>query len=262
MSDGKLYPVTEAVAASCNEAARTWARDAIANCIGITGTLPSGEQVTKLYILPDALEAYDFLAVLHDPEDRKIFENSLQVNDFREPDSTIGGKVPPRKPPVQVVHSEHRALADLVLANWGTPPEWDEIAVGLEKPRSDFRFLGNLRGTVRLPANIAAEDGSLWLMFAPQGDPSPRDKLSVRFPCDWASSSLEVDQIAFEVNGLLPGKYKVKAIWDRLAPFAGADAKEPDPGKGAFRSGQSQTITIEAGKRFERLVIECGQAME
>lgn len=262
VSDGDLCPVTEVMAASCNEAARAWARNAVASCIGVRGTLPSGEQVTKLYILPDALEAYDFLAVLHDPEDRKIFENSLQVNDFKVSDSTVGGRARSPTPAVLVAHSEHRALADQVVANWGTSLKWGDLFSNPEKPRSDFQLLGNLSGKVRLPAKAAAEDGSLWLTFLPQDHHSPHDKLSVRFPFDWASGSLAVDHVAFEVNGLLPGKYKVEATWDRSAPFAGPDAKEPDPGKGDFQSIQPQTVTIEAGKRFEGLAIECGQAVE
>jgi hypothetical protein len=58
-------------------------------------------------------------------------------------------------------------------------------------------------------------------------------------------------------SDVTPGKYWIKAIWDKAAPFAEADASIPAPGKGDFETVGRPMIEIRAGKTIRDLEFDC-----
>jgi len=58
-------------------------------------------------------------------------------------------------------------------------------------------------------------------------------------------------------DGVTPGKYWVKAVWDKEKPFAKRDANFYRPEKGDYENLVSPIIEVKAGKRIDAGTIKC-----
>ena len=176
-------------------------------------------------------------------------------------------------PPVFTVRSHERELADRAFRIFNDLP--------VDPPRSrhmgfDFRteidkpshYLAGITGSVQLPIVVPSTNaGNVWIYAIPAhykpGKWSPDDKGVVPLLCGFESppglpSNLEIefDYIQYGLHSLTPGEYRVKAIWDRRAPFAKRDEfgiAEP----GDYESAESAAIKVAAGAVVNLPTLDC-----
>ncbi len=64
--------------------------------------------------------------------------------------------------------------------------------------------------------------------------------------------------IPFRIQGVTPGKYWLKAVWDKAKPYTFEDnyIKGP-PQDGDFQSTDAPTITAKAGETVDNVILNC-----
>ncbi len=60
----------------------------------------------------------------------------------------------------------------------------------------------------------------------------------------------------FRIDGVTPGSYRLKAVWDKSLRFAVKD-EIGVPGPGDYESGEEPSIEVVAGKSVENLTVVC-----
>ncbi len=162
--------------------------------------------------------------------------------------------------------SMDREWAEKLLASWpGTPPR----PAGQEC--SIYRYLGVVKGTITLPRPPRAGDGHLCIYLVP-GDTVPDDwyktvpvhRLSDYFwkfsftGCSWPKETFP-----FRIEGVTPGRYRVKAVWDCAGRRTfGDDYIKGPPDAGDFESTTTPCVTIRAGMFTKGVKIDCTRKVE
>lgn len=204
--------------------------------------------------------ALRFLNRFKKPEDRRIFESLLTSKDFYTNYETRNKKF------VRFYsQSSRRSLAESLLTGWdGHPQETDS------RPDQKYYYLGVVEGTVDLPRE--PRPGDHWMciyLIAETEDTSkwyssvPVHRLAKSFSKyflrnqQWPGSS-----IPFVIQGVTPGKYRIKAVWDNAAPYTFEDnyIKGP-PQDGDYVSVDSPVIIVTAGEKVKDIVVDCTRAV-
>ena len=63
--------------------------------------------------------------------------------------------------------------------------------------------------------------------------------------------------VNFQIDGITPGKYWIKVIWDKAEPHGNEKDILVKPKAGDYVSVDSPTITVESGKTVEGIMINC-----
>jgi hypothetical protein len=218
-------------------------------------------------------QACQFLRKTNLPEYRKLVEKLLTDTDFSSDSIRILYETPPSTNFSFCFYasSERRSLADQTLA------EWDgKLDSGRERGVDEYFFLGKISGSVALPCPPAAGDGTLWIYLIPAKvargkwptqPPVHRVLVHVGQIVDmFRGESLGLKKtetgyklgtnMSFRIDGVTPGKYRLKAVWDKSYPFAGRD-QIGVPGQGDYESGEEPSIEVVAGKSVENVTIVC-----
>lgn len=200
--------------------------------------------------------ALRFLDRFKKPEDRKIFESLLTSNDFYTNYETRNKKF------VRFYsQSGRRSVVESFLTRWdGHPPETDS------RPDQTYYYLGVVEGTIALPREPRPGDRWMCIYLIPETEDTskwyssvPVHRLAKSFSKyflrnqQWPGSS-----IPFVIQGVTPGKYRVKAVWDNATPYTFQDnyIKGP-PQDGDYVSIESPIITVKPGEKIKDVIIEC-----
>jgi hypothetical protein len=157
--------------------------------------------------------------------------------------------------------SRMRELANMFLAGWdgkinNTEPFW-------WKAISYYHFyLGTVSVKVTLPTKPKKCE-NLWVYLIPASvdrsvwdNKRPTQYLFADF--DSFETDLPIKRtIRCVFDGLTPGKYWVKTVWDKEKPFAKRDANFYRPEKGDYENLVSPIIEVKAGKRTDAGTIKC-----
>ena len=257
--------------------------------------------------------AYEFLGHLKRPEDRPIIEKLLLDRSFTvggstsqafEPknDASVSNKEKEKEGRLYKLlnysaSSSKRKLAEKILAEWDgvstddtndSDSYWRKDYISRFKenpvlPKRDrsgeiSRFLGELKGTLKLPKQPESEDskdyrvldGVISIYLIPETTPrSQWDKkpivhrLRANFNRSYSGSSRYViltDDFIFNLETVTPGKYWIKGVWDRSRQsnfYSGKPKAIGTPQEGDYQSLESPVITITAGKTLDNIVIDC-----
>jgi hypothetical protein len=228
-----------------------------------------------------------FLRKTNLPGDRKLVEKLLTATDF----STFTTYTPSVKEaraqggqPTNFcfdVMSYQRSLADQILAEWdGRLDSNREHGRLLPFSHDDYFFLGKISGAVALACPPTGADGTLWIYLIPakvspgkwpNHPPIHRAWATVHEVAEtfsWRVPAELLDlrktetgyklgtSMPFRFDGVTPGNYRLKAVWDKSYPFAGKD-QIGVPGPGDYESGEEPSIEVVAGKSVENVTVVC-----
>lgn len=251
MNDGSLIKVSNELAKELNTAGRTYAR-----------RLASTEDF--------AVASLAFLGRLRLREDRPLIEKWLRDGEFSSGSMQSSSSTSPVEYFAFTSQSHRRAEADRILARWdGNNSE--NVGFGYS---NTYKSLGTLKGSISLLRPPAKGEGSLRVYLISENVPlaqwnSVRPEhylianLDSSYPHIFESGKLRDGKLSKNVNfiiyGITPGKYRLKAVWDKLAPFTMEDQPVCKPSAGDFESTSSDLITIRKGVTTEGVSIDCTQ---
>ena len=246
-TDGKELKVDPSTAKKWTAKARLWA---IKKIKGKSQGFPNW--------LTEAIP-YVFLTKLRKPDDRKFIEQLLshELFDTYRP-STISGFLHYSQA------SLRRSLAEQLLARWdGRLAESNHF-----NPHSGqiYHYLGIVDGIVRLPQAPKLGDGTLWvyLVLAEVPEHQWQNKPPLQLLHATFDDSLFDDyspkiskHFLFGIKGVTPGKYRLKAVWDKAKPHCEYWDKICLPSAGDFQSIHSQVVTVKPGQVTNNIIIDC-----
>lgn len=249
MSDGKLHTATAELASLLNIEGR---RRTLAQ-------IEAGE---------DLPASFRFLERLRHPGDDTLMEEWLRDTRFTNEQSMrhIPGKTIPY--PRLVSYSERRRQADAVLSRWAGLAADLPHFLDVESPR----ILGTVKTRVSISELLKPGLGYVRLYLIPAAAPfatwhesQPAHyliaDLSGRLPMLFGESDwIEVSQrktVELVVEGVTPGDYRVKVVWDKAPPFTAADTVVCIPLPGDYENVSSPIFTVEKGKETDIIEIDC-----
>ena len=204
--------------------------------------------------------AAEFLTHLKRPEDRKVIASLLtaEAKFYTRPVRDWNSK---NRRFIRLEAScPKRATAESALARWDNKP-------GTNEDRSQrYHYLGTVLGTVHL-AEAPGPDRSHLCLYLIPGDSITEDwhksvpihRVTEYF---WQYSYHNAEwpgkDIPFRIQGVTPGKYTVKAVWDKAEPRTfGDDYIKDPPQKGDYQSKAGPSIIVNAGQKVENADIDC-----
>jgi hypothetical protein len=200
--------------------------------------------------------ALQFLGRFKRQEDRKFIKSFLADTDFH-----TWYEEKNRKFIRYYCWSSKRAMAESVLAAWDGKPAQKPSRNGQK-----YYYLGVVDGTIKLPRPPEGGDRYLCIYLIPLAtslsqwcDKVPAHRLTTYFgefsfhDCQWPGSA-----IPFLIQGVTPGEYWVKAVWDTAKPYNFGDnyIKGP-PQEGDYESIEPLVITVRAGEKVENIIVDC-----
>jgi hypothetical protein len=202
---------------------------------------------------------YTFLAMLRKPEDRKWIEELAKNK------SGISGWMfrvvrPPAQDHYYFEETDHlRAQGDWLLGYWDQKvshpmPRWN---VAGDAPRFS---LGKVEGAVRLPMPMpiyrnATQATRLHIRLIPERGQKEieEERIEGVIGFERAVNRKRVYDVRFAFTTVLPGTYRLKAVWDKRAPLSDTNSAGP----GDYESGMTAPFLVEAGKVFTNAVLNC-----
>jgi hypothetical protein len=204
--------------------------------------------------------AVEFLLSLKRPEDRKVIESLLTAEAKFYTQAVQDWSSKNRKFIRLDASSPSRATAERALARWdGKPAKNKDHSV-------KYYYLGTVSGAIHLPRAPGPDRSRLCLYFIPGetiGDDwhksVPVHRVTEYF---WKYSYNKVEwpgaEIPFRIQGVRPGTYTLKAVWDQAEPRSfGDDYIKGPPSPGDYESKNAPTITVKAGQKIENVKIDC-----
>lgn len=219
--------------------------------------------------LSECYPAYLFLARHKVPEGEKYIRKLLEAPFEQKTAQTLF-----RPSPEFFITSQERMLGDLALRLWNK--EKIDASTGPTQPYSPStstrqKYLGGVAGRIQLPmVRPDTKPGAVWVYLIPSGVKpgawaKSRDIVPLFCPLDLGAGvparfgryiPLEFDAIDYRFETILPGEYRLKAVWDRRPPFANQEGRAvPDPGD--YESVESEPFIIEAGSSRAGPELEC-----
>jgi hypothetical protein len=247
-SNGRRVEVAEAMIKRLNNRTRLWAVKTIEEGSFALGRGPCGEETP-----------YVFLSKLRKPEDRNIIERLLSDGRFN-----VEIQSSKQESLHYVQGSGMRSLGEKLLA------KWDGRATEAPGPNQEheqiYYYLGVVDGTIRLPHVPEAGDGTLWVYLVPAGIGT--DQWHRKPPVHRLAASLDEFLISedgpnvsrdflFGVEGVTPGKYWLKAVWDKATPYCETYDAICLPDRGDFQGVAPTVVTVKAGQTVENILIDC-----
>jgi len=220
----------------------------------------------------------DFLVKLRRPEDRPLIEGLLDADDFHTMVKSGSYKEPAFGWLFEKlgIHLEGTIELDYVRASssirWDADRalgRWDGKGPCRSSPRNTVchHYLGNVLVDIALPAKPKRR-GGLWVYLVPDSvsrkqwlRQPPAHCLHVEFKS--TDPRLKPGQtISCLFITATPGRYWVKAVWDKAKPYYNGDVKFYKPQKGDYESVVSPVIEVKAGQVADVGVIECKQKVK
>lgn len=211
----------------------------------------------------NSLIPYEFLGKQKNPDDRCLFEALLSDDEFyltrgglsrifRTSRGTAG-------PKFQLISSSpRRSLAERVLAIWDGKP--------MKDPNSSeqlYYYLGKVELAVKLPQTDKAKEGNLLIYLIPSTIERDnwRSTLPIhRFAANLAENRKVHEDCLYGIEGVTPGKYLIKVVWDKAKPYWNRYERPPKiclPQQGDYESTESPIITVKAGEIVGDIAIDC-----
>ena len=216
-----------------------------------------------------AVDAYNFLGRTKFNEDRPLIEEWLRDATFAGGSIQRSSSNNPEVSFTYTSRSHKREDADRILARW------DGIRDNRYGSHEDYFFLGTVRGQVHLRPQTQTK-GILRIYLIPSE--FPLQSWAERQPQQFLTADLahgpyrfengkhfNIDvgeKVNFMIYGVTPGKYRVKAVWDRAAPFCDQKDVMCVPGAGDHVSMSSSLFEVKKGAVTEGLRVDCTQAVK
>jgi hypothetical protein len=221
-----------------------------------------------------------FLVMLKRPEDRPLIEGLLDADDFHT--AVIDGsyKEPAlgwffKKLGIRLegtieldfvyASSYTRSAADRALGRWDGKGRWS----GSSRKTASYHYLGNVLVNIALPKKPKRRGGGgLWVYLVPDSvsrqqwlSQPPAHCLHVEFKS--TDTRLKPGQtIPCVFRTAAPGRYWVKAVWDKAKPYHNGKDKFYRPRKGDYESVDSPVIEVKAEQTVDAGTIECKQKVK
>ena len=204
--------------------------------------------------------AVEFLLGLKRPEDRKIIESLLTEDAKFYTHHVQDWSTKSRRFVRLDARCPKRDIAERALARWDKKPA--------ENPdRSPkYYYLGAVSGTIHLPEAPSPDKSRLCLYLIP-GRTIPDDwhksvplhRLTEYFwEYSYHNAQWPPADIPFRIQGVTPGTYTLKAVWDKAAPRTfGEDYIKAPPQQGDYESTTGPTITVTPGANLQNIEIDC-----
>jgi hypothetical protein len=158
--------------------------------------------------------------------------------------------------------SYRRAEADRILARWDGHDSRD-VKLGYS---DTYQSLGILKGVIHLAKSPAKGEGSLRVYLINEQIPlskwdsiRPEHYLIANLRYSYPYDGMLSSNVNFIVYGIAAGKYRLKTVWDKAAPFAKEGELVCAPKVGDYESTASKLVTIRKGATAEGVSIECKQ---
>lgn len=200
-----------------------------------------------------------FISRFRRPEDRKLIEQLLSDGQFY-------GMILSSKN--NFLHytqfSGRRSFAEQLLAKWDG--KLTEIDDPFDYNRQIYYHLGVIDGVVKLPQIPRIGDGTLWVLLVPEKVTKNRWQIEppihrLVVPFDKYLFGIYSPKVSrnflYRIEGITPGKYWLKAVWDKAKPRRKQYARICRPKQGDYESIESPVITIEAGKIVQDVIVDC-----
>ncbi|MDP2653596.1 MAG: hypothetical protein Q8Q08_06135 [Candidatus Omnitrophota bacterium] len=234
--DGRPLEVSTAMRPALDEKARQWALAKIEK---------SGDMAEPWEILP----AYEFLGKLRRPEDAALIKPLLNSKQF-----FFGLTATNQELTHFTAYSTLRRRADRILALWDKLTDSDSGDDGV------YYFLGQVKGQVVLGQVPEPEGGKVFVYLVSTEDSSGNWKYAPeRLVADlrYAGTYKIGDTIPFVIEGVAPGSYRLKAVWDRAEPYCERDDFACPGSNGDFESGESAPVEVTAGGTVKDISLDC-----
>ncbi len=199
------------------------------------------------------LSAFELLGRLRQPEDRKMLEAQLARSAFSLARTTS------ERGEYWTFYSDERRALDGVLAKWRGLVDEDCGSFG------GYCLLGRLKGTVGLPSKPAVNDGPLWLYLIPAATSAerwvenvPEHVMRIEFT-EWVIGSVTDQVLDFEWEGVLPGEYWLKVVWDRNPPLAENNTAVALPEAGDYVSTSRNVFEVEPHATTHAKRVDCDE---
>jgi hypothetical protein len=199
---------------------------------------------------------YQFLLRRKNPEDRKIFEAMLEKHEDRERIEfwsrwrSITDRYDFDK------RDREREMADAILA------EWDgKEAKGWSKTLDPKpHLLGRLDGIIKLAAPVLTNAGLVYIHLVPDSKRNGKwtnEVTAEHLVCSLVDPLPEqsdlTDQINFSFRTISPGKYYLKAVWDKRHP----DGNVIRAGPGDYESALVGPVVLKPGDCVTNFILIC-----
>jgi hypothetical protein len=220
-----------------------------------------------------AVASLSFLGRLRIKADRPLIEKWLHDTEFSSGSRQSSSSDSPLVVFAFTSRSDRRAEADRILARWDGNDSQD-----VDRGFSDnYQSLGTLKGTIALPKPPAKGEGSLRVHLISENIPLAKwnsvrpehyliANLDASFPYIFENGRSRDGKLSTNINfiiyGITPGKYRLKVVWDKAAPFAKKDEPIYKPNAGDYESKTSKLITIRKGVTTEGVSVECTQLVK
>lgn len=210
---------------------------------------------------------YKFLGKLKCAEDKPLIMKLLDNPNFHTTSehSYASGDTKPKF--TYLAQSDYRLMADQILAHWET----GEPVNPMDKDREPNHYLGAVNFTITYQAVPRKQDGFLSIFLVPlnsQSEAQPIQKLIVdlsnNYPREYfcRKKSGLTEQVNFAIRDTTPGSYKVKVLWDKVAPFDTDKNHVFRPSPGDYISSNEPIVTISPGKTIEGISINCKELVK
>jgi len=247
LDDARRIELNEELIARCNQRGRS---------LSLRSMTPDDDDSLA------GLVFHYFLAARRNREDRKIFEDLLTQRDRPPIYQTVFHER--NDPPQHIFRWQRRCLADTLLAIWDKKITIAE-ASGQRQPFRTAKsyLLGSISCNITLPVSPTKTNGPLWIFLIPATANKAKytsDEIEQPLRLEYEYSRQDYGKVEkILVLDLPPGDYWIKAIWDKSAPFADAEATIPMPlgGKGDFESVGRRMITVRAGETTKDVSVDC-----
>lgn len=243
VSSGKEVKINDKMLDRWNQKGRLWALEEI-------------EKGTPYLI------AYEFLGKLENPDDRIIFENLLSDGNFCLTHGGFSRTFRARgfgSPKFQLTFSSpKRSLAERVLATLSEKPAKDP-----DTSEQVYYYLGKVEIAVILPKTDKAKEGNLLIYLIPstiEKDNWYKTPPIHRLALDLTDNPKMHDDCLYGIEGVTPGKYWIKVVWDKAKPHWKKYERPTKiclPQRGDYQNLESPIITVKAGETVENIIIDC-----
>jgi len=163
-----------------------------------------------------------------------------------------------------IAEASSRRLSDQILGQWDHKATKSAGAMAMN---CEYHFLGNARVAVLFPKRPKRR-GGLWVYLVPDStDDQDWDKerpihfIKVEFGRQGRRVEL-AGNMPCVFRGVTPGRYWIKAVWDKAKPFAAGDANLYRPQKGDYESSSRVVIEVKAGETTDAGTIECDRKIK
>ena len=213
-----------------------------------------------------ASESLHFLGRQRFIEDRPLIEALLEDKEFWTGTLTRSFSGSRADFFAYTARSQRRETADTILARW-------DGAVVEDVGSSDkYRFLGNLKGSVELPAAPQKGEGMIHVYLIPESTPlrewnsaRPGHYLTADLTCSYPRFFNEgqmqdgklSSSVNFIISGVTPGRYRLKAVWDKTEPFSKRAEILCQPRAGDYESTASPLVQVRKGADTEGVRVDC-----